>query len=294
MPKSADDTKWPVGVSTLYEGLVAAMGRLATGREDALASATGLIPAVEGIIFELREYVSTHGFGPSLEEVFFFKTIKPAFYSEYIYLVRLVEIELSRPAGGPKEEEAFLQQELSRLRDYFSLNVELYKYMRGGQGFLDELFFRRRRRGTQAPYSPHAINDDSEFCSPCDYKVAKMLANDRLCAYLVKRMAGLHGEVSGHPVAAAWPRLEWTETLSALNEVIYGLRDSGAVNNGNVKIGSIAKGLGILFNIDPGNVYRRELENRIRKERAPFLKKMTKDYLAAKDYNDEHPHGSSK
>ncbi len=289
-----DKAKLPEPLGSAHERMVAeAMGYMSMPHVS-LDVIKNCIDIVEAAIRSLRGYFDSHPFANIEGEIFFFKVIKPRFYSYRIFFHSAYSIESRRPVGSAKLVRAFLRRELYHLTYFFDTHREFYQYWRSGATHLDQLYFVRGQRATSlAP--PHPPSDmDKEFSTGYDFQLATILANEMLRDYLLDEASKLRQKANPPFTSTASLSLTWTAPLSALNELIYALKESGAVNNGNVKIGAIAKGLGILFNIDPGNVYRRELENRIRKERAPFLKKMTKDYLDAKDYNDEHPHGSSR
>ena len=89
-------------------------------------------------------------------------------------------------------------------------------------------------------------------------------------------------------------KLQWTASLSSLNELIYSLKASGAINNGNVGVGQIAEAFEELFNIRVGNIYRRQQENRIRENRSAFIDLLKRKYIEIMDQTDLNPRFSTK
>ena len=58
----------------------------------------------------------------SKEEIEFFKEMKPKFYSQFIYYVKVFHIEINRPAASDKVQIAYLESHLNRSKHFFDNN----------------------------------------------------------------------------------------------------------------------------------------------------------------------------
>lgn len=118
---------------------------------------------------KLREHISRFSFESNVEEIYFFKEIKPRFYSKKNYYLKVFNIETRRPNGGQKAEEKFLRKEMQRLTHFFDNNLEFYQYYRTGANYLDEKYFLRGSQDLCLTLDPHYFNTDPSFSTSHDY-----------------------------------------------------------------------------------------------------------------------------
>src|SRR5665213_132208 len=247
------------------------------------------IDTVKRTLKEFRNIFETYNFKDSPEEIHFFKSVKPKFYSWLIYFLRILSLETGRPTGSVNAVETYLQKNLSRLTTYFKNNLEFYQYYRSGCTHLDELYFLRKETGIYIGVEETYFYSDPQFSTTHDHKVAKILANELIRIYISESIASLDEEKENTaPARNIKSALKWTGSKTALIELLYGLQASGVFNNGNADIKLIASFLESMFLVDLGNYYRVFQEIRIRKKsRTQFLDLLIESLVRRMDKSDE-------
>lgn len=208
-----------------------------------------------------------------MEEIKFFKEIKPLFFSKLIYQTKVLNIETKRPKGTDRTQRRYLLNELDNLHRFFDNNLDFYQYYRTGAIYLDDKYFLRGK------YDIRLSLDTFFYMSDHDFKVSKILANDLLEIYLKEQLASLDRKEIMATKNQSLPKvkLTWTDSKSALIETIYALYYQGSFNNGTADIKDIANYFEAVFNIDLGDVYRSWYSIRGRKtEETIYLDGLTK------------------
>ena len=100
----------PPFLNKLHETLSAQLEQIEQEEETILYKAEKSIHVTKAAMEKLREYISRFSFESNVEEIYFFKEIKPRFYSKLIYHLKVFNIETRRPKGGQKAEEKFLRK----------------------------------------------------------------------------------------------------------------------------------------------------------------------------------------
>ena len=102
---------------------------------------------------------------------------------------------------------------------------------------LDESYY------TRGGFDVHAeiedFEEDEQYSTSHDYKRAKLLAIERFRDYLNRELA----RQQAGPRALLQPikPAQWTATQTDAVELIYALKASGAVNNGNIDIAELVQ-----------------------------------------------------
>lgn len=120
---------------------------------------------------------------------------------------------------------------------------------------------------------------DPKFSTNFDFKVAKMIANERLTVYINNKLIKLKQEDTDNFTDNNLPkvRINWTAKKAELVEQIYAWDSAGCFNNGNTNIKELAEYIEAVFNINRGDFYHTFLEIRERKgSRSQFLDKLVK------------------
>ena len=290
------DVNWmPAGYREMYTGLLQQLDTLSDDTAYLLETAQKGAEISKQVFGELRSYALLHPFKDQAEEITFFKQIKPRFYAHLLYYVEAHKTELRRPVGGPQMVEGYLEKRLAELQQFQEEHIDFYIYYRSGSARLDSLYFVRGSWNANPDVYPWVFDIDPAFGTSHDYLVARILADQLLSRYLLDCLARVREDQEGTPLSKNGENsIHWTVAKTWLNELIYGLKESGALNNGNITAGEIARALGQAFNIPVGNIYRREQENRVRHKPTPFLDLMKEKYLAYINRIDNNPHSSTK
>jgi hypothetical protein len=231
---------------------------------------------------QLKEFTLPYNFKDEQDEIFFFKETKPRLCSRLIYYRKIYNIEMNRPAGIDKQRE-YLNDRLNDINDYNCKRLDFIRYYRSGFSHLDALYFLRGNRDIEQYLETFYYELDPKFTTNCDFKVAKILANDMLQVYLMQEIELLHdkGMKLGHygfPVT----KKTWKGSKTELQELIYAL--DSARSFGDVPLTQLYDYIQNVFNIRlDGNYSRSFSDLKIRNIPTPFLDKLKEALLRRMD-----------
>lgn len=244
--------------------------------------------ACKKIIEALKVLTLKHKFKNEEEEIKFFKEVKPQFTSRLVYHLMVYNIETRKPNGGKEILKKYFTKELEKLKHYFDYNIDFYKYHRSGATYLDNKYFLRDKYDITLTLDGHIFENDPRFSTTHDYKIAKILAHDRLQVFIENEMAWLESRDANYSFIRENTKLNWTESKTSLIELIYALHSQGAFDNGRADIKEIATCFETVFNIELGELYRTYQEIRGRKSsRTKFLSTLQDKLLKRMDDQDE-------
>lgn len=248
---------------------------------------------------QLKEFILAYTFKDEEEEIYFFKEIKPRLCSHLIYYRKIYNIEMNRPVGIDKQRE-YLNDRLNDINKYNCKRLDFIRYYRSGSSHRDALYFLRGKRDIEQYLETFYYELDPKFSTNYDFKVAKILANDMLQAYLILqieflyekgvRMSNICFQLNYDQINRPTnPKsLNWTGSKVALIELIYALHYQGVFNNGNADIRQIAEYFERTFHISLGNYYQTYLELRNRKMNpTKFLDTLREGLIRKMDEQDE-------
>src|SRR5690554_1429586 len=230
----------------------------------------------------LKKYISGYFFENMEEEVEFFKTVKPIFYSKYIYYINLYNYHIKKPIGSDEIGKVFITSQLAELKHFFDQNQTFYQYYRSGSIHLDICYF---TRGNFEDYAElEDFQGDESFSTSHDYKISKVIANEMYQEFLVAKCKEINQDCTLKPDTP----IVWTGNQSDLVELLYALVESGAFNNGNVKIKTVILYFQTMFQIDLKYYYHKftDISNR-KKERTVFLDKLKAGLIKKMDDKNE-------
>jgi len=244
-----------------------------------------IIKAVEKELYKLKEFIIKYSFKDEDEEIYFFKKIKPKFFSKLLYYRNVYKIEINHPIGSNKAIEDYYFKELDKLKDYYDFNKDFINYLRSGSNYLDDIYFIRGKDNHDLIHEYFFMDRDPRFFTIGDVQVSKMLANNQLEKYLKNKINELSNKDENIDVPKV--RLTWTGSKIDLIELIYALDTLKCINNGNINLKQIKEYFEIVFNLDIGpNISRAYYDMRIRKEKTPFLDKLKNELNDRMDDSD--------
>lgn len=185
----------------------------------------------------LREFIDTHIFKNEAEEIEFFKVVKPRLYHRLIYYRKVYNIEINRPVGVDSQR-AYLIDEIKAINRYNNKHSDFVRYYRSGMTHLDSLYYLRNRNDTTLYLESFHYERDPKFSTNADFKVAKLLANELLSAYLKGELEALEYVKKASTDSLPAVRLTWQDSKTDLTELIY-LLDSKC-SFGNVPLTQLA------------------------------------------------------
>lgn len=222
-------------------------------------------------LLELKRKVLDTDFDSEADEIDFFRNKKPLISSKLIYFNAMLQMESGKPIGDKKCLKAYYRSQLQQLERYFYENIEFYRYYRSGQRDFDHLYFKRGVTSAFFFQNPIYLEQDGRFSTSHDYKVAHILANDLLQAYLEEALLQLEADAP-----ATLPKVRWTGSKVALVELIYALQAEGVLNHGEVLLKDLAQVFERMFQIELGHIPRLYLEIRERKAvQTKFMDQLT-------------------
>jgi hypothetical protein len=226
----------------------------------------------------LKAFILSYQFKDDEEEITFFKEIKPKICYRLIYYRKLYNIEMNRPAGVDKQKE-YLSEELNEINKYNIKRLDFIRYYRSGATHLDSLYFLRGKTDTEQYLETFYYELDPDFSTNCDFKVAKILSNDMLQAYLMQEIERLNSNgMIALPMGFPSIKLTWKGTKTELMEQLY-LWDSDSTF-GDVPLTQLSDYIQNVFNIQlDKNLSRAFSDMKIRNIPTPFLDKLKEALL---------------
>ena len=216
---------------------------------------------------KMKEFISTYTFRDEAEEIEFFKVTKPRLFYRLIYYRKIYNIEMNRPVGV-ESQRAYLIDEIKAINRYNAKRSDFVRYYRSGLTHMDSMYYLRGSIDTALYLESFHHERDPSFSTNCDFKVARILANEFLIQYLTKELEVFEQR----QVEQSLPRvrLTWNGTKTELVEQIFA-RDSRKVF-GNIPLTRLAEYIQTVFNIELDKNFSRTFgDMRIRNRQTPFL-----------------------
>lgn len=258
--------------------------------EKPILYAEQAIKRLISILEKLKTTFLNHHFENKSEEIDFFRNIKPQFAAKLIYYNDIYNIETNKPFGSQKAIRKYYNAELTKLETYFKENLEFYKYYRTGNRNLDNKYFIRGKHDIRHTLDSFYFQADHRFSTSHDYKVARILANDRIKIYLETEISKLDNKENPNTTATPLRKTQkWTGSKVALVELIYALHTEGVFNNGESELKEVTTFFESVLDVDLGQFNRTFLEIRSRKsERTKFLNTLKEKLILRMDDADEN------
>jgi len=242
------------------------MATLTEREGELIAKSNDCIHFANSYLNKLRVYIQEHEFTTEDQEIYFFKHVKPQVLSAIIYYDALIKMESEANFYAARTLLEYYELQLSRIREFSNENRDFIYYYKTGSTYKDQDYFTRKPCELMPGNDAITLQFDTAFCTPYDYKVAEMLAYERLAATIstniAKRTSIMQNDESLWTTAS---RFHWTDNKVALVELIYALYSSKCINSGKVDISELASFFETHFNLELGDYYRRFLEIKARK-----------------------------
>jgi hypothetical protein len=218
------------------------------------------------------------------EEIDFFKNDKPQLTSQIIYFNELCSIECNKPIASEKTIRKYYTNQFKKLELFFIDNAEFYSYYRKGNTYFDAIYFLRNQNNDKFMMDGFNFQIDKSFATSHDYKVAQILAYQKVQSYLSDKLKKpLASKSITHDKV-----LKWTGSKVGIVELIYALHTEGVFNHGAAEIKDIVQGFSRVFDVELGQFHRTfyEITNR-KSERTKFISVLKENLLKRMDQIDE-------
>lgn len=110
--------------------------------------------------------------------------------------------------------DEYFNTELTKLKRFYDNNKEFYSYYRTNSSYLDHKYFVRGNYDIVLSLDTFYVETDHSFSTSHDYKVAKILANDRIQVFLEEQLNNNNFTNRTNDVS-----LNWTGSKVALIEL---------------------------------------------------------------------------
>lgn len=259
------------------------------GCDISIKESVRMIKLLEDCLSELRDYFLVLKSISVQNEIEFFKEMKPEVLGLLLYFNKIHNVELKRPIGSNETQSEYYDKELMSLTYFFERNLDFHQYYRANSTYLDEQYFIRGKSSLQLCVDSAKYILDPLFSTGYDYKVAKIICNEMLRIYLNKKKHSIEKQVIIKKSRELLPNsnLKWTGSKADATELGYSMKDSGAINYGNVDIKEIMSFIEVSFDIDLGDYYRTYVAIKSRKkDRTPFLNKLIESLIRRMEKDD--------
>lgn len=238
-----------------------------------------IIPQLEKGFEELKNFIVNYSFENEVEEIHFFKEVKPRLFCLLVFHSKVYCVEMKMPIGSIDDQKMYLKRIQDQIKYFFDMNPDFYQYYRSGSTHLDHFYFLRKKSDIQQIADGFYIERDVNFSTYYDSKVTKILANEMLAEYINSKLSELEQSKNSSVNKDFVPKVKitWTGKKAELIEQIYAWMEAESFSNGTVNKKELVEYIERVFNIDLGDFYHVFTEMRERTgSRTIFLDKLIK------------------
>ncbi len=230
---------------------------------------------------KLKNYMESYAFENTEEEINFFKEVKPQFYSKYIYFINVYNYVMQKPTGSSDIQQGYINMHLDELKTFFDHNRSFYAYYRAGMTQMDAIYF--TRGGFDVHVELEDFEEDEQYSTSHDYKLSKIIANEKFQEFLNVERLKLNNDgvvIPDWQSHLPFTLPNWTAGKTDAVELLYSLKASGSVNNGNIDISELVTIWEFVFQVDLKDYYHKYLDiTRRKKEPVVFLERLKSAFI---------------
>lgn len=269
-------------VATMLDTMLSGLQNIAATQEDKVKVCLLSTALVTQTLTELELFLASETFTDPSEEIHFFKQIKPQFDGHLIFYLKLISLEADLSQAYPDKVRRY-RMELKRIKRYYRLHLDFYRYMHSDATDQDAYYFIRTDKA-----DPLFLDDYYHAYNPLlftrmSYKAAKLVALGLLSEYIRDNMADL---MMGKKVEDPEGGLQWMAPKVYLAEIAYGLYAMKVFGNANKH--QVFRHVCSAFGVTFANKYKVLEEIRLRKKnRTQAIDMMRMSILRQFDQDDE-------
>jgi hypothetical protein len=218
---------------------------------------------VQTALARLKLELGKNGFADQEEEIFFFKKGKPQIYSLLIFITERYAIENSMPLLGKEQQFAHLESQLVFINRFFRQNEFLYQYYRLKATDLDDRYFTRNDH-VQVVGFAEVPDVDPSFSTVADYLFSKFMGYERLQDFIKQEIQIRVGAENGIPKNMD-KELKWTGDAVNVIELVYGIYETGQINDGKISLTELMDFFGKVFQVNISGYFKRFADIKRRK-----------------------------
>lgn len=213
---------------------------------------------LQELLFSVKKFVAEEGFKDNIEEIHFFRVIKPHILGKLIYYNKVYRIETSCPVSSGTMHTKYFSGWLGSLKRDYTTHIctsDFYRYYRSARTDLDHIYFKRGNINYHDGLNSIVFEIDPTFSTFFDYKVARIIANELLYTYLLTKINPTENPDTILTNPESTKDIFWTDSKNALVELIYALHASGVISNGKIGIRKLSVLFQILFRVPLGDLH---------------------------------------
>ncbi|MDQ0966857.1 hypothetical protein QFZ20_002260 [Flavobacterium sp. W4I14] len=218
---------------------------------------------VQTALARLKLELTKSGFADQEEEIFFFKKGKPQIYSLFIFITERYAIENSMPLLGKEQQLAHLESQLVFINRFFRQNEFLYQYFRLKATDLDDRYFTRNGQAQVVGFA-EVPDVDPIFSTVADYLFSKFMGYEKLQDFIKQEIQIRVGAENGMPKNID-KELKWTGEAVNVVELVYGIYETGQINEGKISLTELMDFFGQVFQVNISGYFKRFADIKRRK-----------------------------
>jgi hypothetical protein len=217
-----------------------------------------MILFLKEMLSSIKAEVSQEGFNTEQEEIDFFKSIKPQVLGKLIYYNKIFRIETTCPVDNGKMYYNYFESQFKTLKAEYTesiCNEDFYRYYRAGRTDRDHSYFRLGQINYHEGLKSGVFEIDVNFSTYYDNKIAHIIGNELLYTYLLNKIDLEENQNMILRSGDTSKDISWTNSQTALIELIYALYASNSISHGNLGIRKMALIFQVLFRIPLHDVH---------------------------------------
>lgn len=218
---------------------------------------------VQTALARLKLELGKTGFANLEEEVLFFKKGKPQIYSLLIFITERYAIENSMPLVGKDQQIGHLESQLVFINRFFRQNEFLYQYFHLKATELDDLYFTRNGHSQIVGFA-EVPDVDPSFSTVGDYLFSKFMAYEKLQEFVTQKIYLRSGNQNGGTKSMD-KQLKWTGDAVNMVELVYGVYETGQINEGRTSLTDLMDFFGQVFQVNISGYFKRFADIKRRK-----------------------------
>lgn len=248
--------------------------KVSRSKQNAIDEAYHMVSFLDRTLTELKVQINQRGFESILDEIIFFKRVKPEILGKLIFYNKVVKIEAYSPIN-PELIDSYYNEQIKQLNKDYKKNIsctDFYSYYRTGRSDKDEYYYRLGNINYFDGVDSFFFEVDREFSTYYDYKVAQIKAYDLYHSYLSGKFKRIEPSDNDSFDINEDAEFSWTDSKNALIELIYALHISRSVSNGRAGIRKISKMFEDIFEVSLGDIHHAFYQMKFRAgQRARYL-----------------------
>ncbi|WP_160138705.1 RteC domain-containing protein [Chryseobacterium sp. c4a] len=243
-------------------------------KKSIIDEAYHMVSYLDRTLIDLKEKMVSNGFESIMEEIGFFKNVKPHIMGKLIYYNKVVRIESSSPTNTDLTD-AYYTEQIKVLSKEYKKHVtgsDFYSYYRSGRTDKDEYFFRLGNINYFDAIDSFFFEVDRDFSTFYDYKVARIISYELLQSYLSSKFTKPSFSENTFVDINEDAEFSWADSKNALIELIYALHISRSVSNGKIGLRRISEMFEDIFEVSLGDIHHAFYQMKFRGgQRARYL-----------------------